>query len=150
MSRRITRIVIHCTATLPSATTQAILNGWRRLGWTSNGYHWLIDRFGIAIRLQDDELVSNGVRGHNSTSIHLSYIGGMANGKPTDTRTAEQKETLKMLVDEYLEKYPNAEVVGHRDLSPDLNNDGIIEPKEWVKSCPCFSVRDEFPKKILT
>jgi N-acetylmuramoyl-L-alanine amidase len=142
--RKIDKIVIHCTATSPSATTQAILNGWRKLGWTSNGYHWLIDRHGIATRLQDDKLVSNGVKGHNSRSIHLSYIGGMAKGKPTDTRTSEQKETLKMLVEEYLVKYPNAKVLGHRDLSPDLNNDGIIEPKEWVKSCPCFEVSKEF------
>jgi len=139
--RKITRIVLHCTATLPSATTDAILKGWRKLGWTSNGYHWIIDRFGIATRLQDDELVSNGVKGHNSNSIHISYIGGMAKGKPQDTRTAEQKETLKMLVDEYLVKYPNAEVLGHRDLSPDLDNDGIVEPHEWVKSCPCFDVK---------
>jgi N-acetylmuramoyl-L-alanine amidase len=142
--RKIEIICIHCTATSPSATIQAILNNWRKMGWTSNGYHWLIDRHGIATRLQDDELVSNGVKGHNSRSIHLSYIGGMAKGKPTDTRTSEQKETLKMLVEEYLLKYPQAKVLGHRDLSPDLNNDGIIEPKEWVKSCPCFEVSKEF------
>jgi N-acetylmuramoyl-L-alanine amidase len=66
----------------------------------------------------------------------------MAKGKPTDTRTSEQKETLKMLVEEYLVKYPQAKVLGHRDLSPDLNNDGIIEPKEFIKICPCFSVAD--------
>lgn len=27
---------------------------------------------------------------------------------------------------------------GHRDLSPDLNHNGEIEPEEWVKQCPCF------------
>jgi N-acetylmuramoyl-L-alanine amidase len=140
--RKIEIICIHCTATSPSATTQAILNNWRKMGWTSNGYHWLIDRHGIATRLQDDELVSNGVKGHNSRSIHLSYIGGLVKGKGVDTRTTEQKETLKMLVEEYLVKYPNAKVLGHRDLSPDLDKDGIIEPKEWVKICPCFSVSD--------
>jgi N-acetyl-anhydromuramyl-L-alanine amidase AmpD len=144
--RKIDIICIHCTATLPSATAQSILDGWRKKGWTSNGYHWLIDRFGIATRLQDDELVSNGVKGHNSRSIHICYIGGMLKGKPTDTRTAEQKETLKMLVEQYLVKWPKAEVLGHRDLSPDLDKDGIVEPHEFVKSCPCYDVKKEYAK----
>jgi N-acetyl-anhydromuramyl-L-alanine amidase AmpD len=144
--RKINKIVIHCTATSPNATAQSILDGWRKKGWTSNGYHWLIDRFGFTTRLQDDELVSNGVKGHNSRSIHLCYIGGLVKGKPTDTRTLEQKETLKMLIDEYLVKYPNSEVLGHRDLSPDLDKDGIVEPQEWVKSCPCYDVKKEYAK----
>lgn len=29
--------------------------------------------------------------------------------------------------------------VGHRDLSPDLNGKGEVEPEEWVK-CSCFNV----------
>jgi hypothetical protein len=29
-------------------------------------------------------------------------------------------------------------VCGHRDLSPDLNGNGEIEPEEWIKQCPCF------------
>jgi N-acetyl-anhydromuramyl-L-alanine amidase AmpD len=38
--------------------------------------------------------------------------------------------------------YPSAEVLGHRDLSPDKNNDGKITPDEWLKACPCFDVRE--------
>jgi N-acetylmuramoyl-L-alanine amidase len=34
-------------------------------------------------------------------------------------------------------------VCGHRDLSPDLNGNGRIEPHEWMKECPCYSVNDE-------
>ena len=29
-------------------------------------------------------------------------------------------------------------VVGHRDLSPDNNQDGKITPNEWLKTCPGF------------
>jgi hypothetical protein len=32
-------------------------------------------------------------------------------------------------------------VVGHRDLSPDLDNDGEISENERLKSCPCFDVK---------
>jgi len=35
-------------------------------------------------------------------------------------------------------------VCGHRDLSPDLNGNGEIEPEEWIKQCPCFEVAKEF------
>lgn len=91
-----------------------------------------------------DEFIGNGVAGKNSTSVHICYIGGMEQGKPADTRTDEQKDALLLQVMEYKRKYPNAKVVGHRDLSPDLNGDGIIEKKEWVKACPCFDAIAEF------
>ena len=34
------------------------------------------------------------------------------------------------------------QVLGHRDTSPDLNGDGVIEPYEYVKACPCFDVKE--------
>ena len=45
-----------------------------------------------------------------------------------DTRTPEQKETLHRLLERLKEDYPDAKVVGHRDL-PDVQKD-----------CPCFEV----------
>ena len=144
MSRKINKIIIHCTATSPNVKNHKILSNWRKLGWKSNGYHWLIDKDGIATRLQDDKFVSNGVAGHNSRSIHLCYIGGIENKKAVDTRTPEQKETFIFLIESYLNKYPGSEVLGHRNLSPDLDKDGIVEPHEWVKVCPCFDVKEEY------
>jgi N-acetylmuramoyl-L-alanine amidase len=34
-------------------------------------------------------------------------------------------------------------VVGHRDLSPDKNYNGIVDPWERTKECPCFEVKAE-------
>src|SRR5690606_31617850 len=79
------------------------------------------------------------VAGHNTGSIGYSYVGGLdRNGKPKDTRTAAQKATMRRLTQEAIAKYGVSRVLGHRDLSPDLNGNGIIEPREWTKSCPCF------------
>lgn len=39
--------------------------------------------------------------------------------------------------------YPEAKVVGHRDLSPDVNGNGEVEPMEWTKECPYFKVEKE-------
>jgi N-acetyl-anhydromuramyl-L-alanine amidase AmpD len=49
-------------------------------------------------------------------------------GRPADTRTVEQKETLHKLIERLKEDYPEAKVVGHRDL-PGVSKD-----------CPCFEV----------
>lgn len=141
MSRKIKYIVIHCTAASGSQKTDDILKYWRKMGWKANGYHWLVENSGIATRLQDDEIISNGVKGVNATSIHICYKGGW---NKKDTRTEEQKETLLMLIKEYKKKYPKAEILGHRDLSPDKDGDGIIEKHEWLKVCPCFDAKEEY------
>jgi N-acetylmuramoyl-L-alanine amidase len=41
-------------------------------------------------------------------------------------------------------KVSKIEIVGHRDLSPDLDGDGIVEPQEWIKQCPCFDAKEEY------
>ncbi len=38
-------------------------------------------------------------------------------------------------------RYPDAIIQGHRDFSPDLNHNGIIEPKEWIRACPSFDAK---------
>jgi len=42
------------------------------------------------------------------------------------------------------QRFPDAVIVGHRDLSPDKDGDGIVERHEWLKLCPCFSAREEY------
>jgi N-acetylmuramoyl-L-alanine amidase len=142
--RKIKYIVLHCTAGSPQQKTESIKDYWKRkLGWKTVGYHKLVNTDGTIETLQPDELPTNGVRGFNQTSIHICYKGGL-NG--IDTRTLQQKESLLKLVKEYKKKYPTAFVLGHRDLSPDLNKDGKITQNEWVKICPCFSAINEYSK----
>lgn len=38
----------------------------------------------------------------------------------------------------------NQIVVGHRDISPDLNHNGIVDPWERIKACPCFDAKVEY------
>ena len=79
------------------------------------------------------------VRGYNAHSLGICYEGGLdAHGHPADTRTDFQKHSLRVLVMLLLRDYPGSRLCGHRDLSPDLNGNGEIEPEEWIKECPCF------------
>ena len=46
-------------------------------------------------KLLDESQVSNGVQGYNSTSINISYVGGIDNkGRAIDNRTQAQKDSL--------------------------------------------------------
>jgi N-acetylmuramoyl-L-alanine amidase len=100
------------------------------MGWKSPGYHWIIDPQGNQIQLAQDKDITNGVKGYNSESIHISYIGGVdAENRPMDTRTNEQVMTMFKLVYNYKKLYPNAQILGHCDF-PNVK-----------KACPSFDVK---------
>lgn len=99
------------------------------------GYHFVLYTNGGHATGRNLEEVGAHITGHNANSIGICMIG-------TDAFTAAQWGTLKDLVTTLLKQYPAARVCGHRDLSPDLNGDGTIEPNEWIKTCPGFNVAD--------
>ena len=125
---------MHCTATSRTTTIDAIQNYWKhQLGWSMPGYHYIILADGTLKNLLPIDQVSNGVKGFNSESINISYIGGVdANNKPQDTRTTAQKATLIKLLQELKNKFPTAVIQGHRDF-----------PKV-KKACPSFDAKKEY------
>lgn len=143
--RNIQYIAVHCTASHQSQTIEGLKQEFKRKGWVNPGYHYVISPDGKITQLLDEDKVSNGVKGFNSVSINVAYIGGIdVNGKPIDNRTDAQKASLRSLLKMLQKKYPTAVIQGHRDFSPDLNKDGKITPNEWMKSCPCFNAKEEY------
>lgn len=143
--RNIKYIAVHCTASHQSMTIEGLKQEFKRKGWVNPGYHYVVSPDGKITQLLDEDKVSNGVKGFNSVSINVAYIGGIdTNGKPTDNRTDEQKVSLRSLLKMLHKKYPTAVIQGHRDFSPDLNKDGKITPNEWMKACPCFNAKEEY------
>jgi len=137
--RQINRIVIHCTASSQNASVEAILNYFKNVkGWSAPGYHYMISPNGDIENTWPISKVSNGVKGKNSDSLHIAYIGG----KNGDNRTDKQKESMLYLIKHLKDQLGDIPVVGHRDLSPDKNNNGVIERQEWVKRCPSFEVTE--------
>lgn len=144
--RNINLIVIHCSATPEGKDyhVEDIRKMHKARGWSDVGYHYIIPLDGQIEMGRPREKIGAHAKGFNRNSIGICYIGGVdKNNVPKDTRTDAQKEALRCIVKDMLEQYPGAEVKGHRDLSPDLNNDGIIQKWEWVKVCPCFDVATE-------
>ena len=155
-------IVIHCSATKEGKdyTVKEIKKWHKERGFKEIGYHFVIYRDGsvhAGRELPKDGAHANtpGVSGksYNLHSIGICYIGGLdKDGKnPKDTRTDEQKKALRKLVDYLMHRYPNIkEVIGQSDTSPDIDGDGEVEPNEWIKDCPCFEVKEEFPMAVCT
>ena len=170
MSRatQINNIVIHCSAGF--GNVESIQNFWKNtLKWKSKGYHFIIDTDGTIYYLFSNsevngyttdesklnlELITNGVMSFNSSTIHITYIGGVENigtdkkpiWKGKDTRTDVQKQSIekciqkaiKWLKDNGKDITKNLGIVGHRDFSPDKDKNGVIASWERIKECPCF------------
>lgn len=154
--RNINLIVVHCSATRSSMDIGADeIYDWHTKprpdgrGWSDIGYHFVIRRNGQIQTGRPLDRAGAHVKGYNENSIGICLIGGLnEDGKPYsedgngDDFTPEQYEALLYKLAELRDTYPDTGICGHRDLSPDLNDDGVITKGEWIKNCPCFDVSD--------
>ncbi|MBO7568909.1 MAG: N-acetylmuramoyl-L-alanine amidase [Bacteroidaceae bacterium] len=133
--RRIDLIVVHCSATrcnrsFPFETLDAC---HKAKGWKCCGYHYYITRDGQTYQTRHENLIGAHAKGYNQHSLGVCYEGGLdEHGKPADTRTEAQKCALWHLLRSLKTDYPDAEIIGHRDLP------GV------KKACPCFDARKEY------
>lgn len=161
MSRNITKLIVHCSA---SAFGDAkVIGEWHReRGFNSIGYHFVILN-GSRIRPHiyapgEDGLVENGrpadeigahCSGENENSIGICLIGGDNPGKystiaapymPGLTFTSKQFDTLDKLVIKLMNDYHISveNVIGHYETS---------SGKEQGKTCPNFDMA-QYRKKL--
>lgn len=136
--RKINLIVIHCadTYTRMDIGVKEIREWHLARGFNDIGYHYVIRRDGTIEAGRPLEKPGAHAAGYNSHSIGICYAGGKGdNDKPEDNRTPAQKQALYDLVNSLKQQFPQAKIVGHRDLP------GV------QKACPCFSVLYEFANK---
>lgn len=118
----------------------------------------VIDLEGKATQLQPYSLPTNGVKGYNAHSIHISYIGGVERNnvnKAVDSRTSFQKEAIireiqraQQWIQAQEQDLSKVDIKGHRDFSPDKNGDGVISSWERIKECPSFDAIPEYKHLI--
>lgn len=133
--RQIDLIVIHCSATRcnRSFPLEAVIACHRTRGFATVGYHYYVTRDGVVHAGRPLYQEGAHATGFNRRSIGVCYEGGLnPDGKPADTRTPAQKETLRKLLFRLKTDYPHARIVGHRDL-PNV-----------AKECPCFDAKAEY------
>lgn len=158
--RRIDLIVVHCSATPNGRWVSTLdIDSWhgqpvfkdgvkirehkfqRRGEWLARqnpqlkhiGYHFAVYVNGAIATGRHLAEIGAHVAGHNRRSVGICLIG-------TDKFFRAQWSALAALVERLKKEFPGARVVGHRDLSPDADGDGTVEPHEWLKTCPGFDV----------
>lgn len=122
----------------------------------SIGYHYVIDIDGAVLTGRHLDEAGAHAAGFNAHSVGICLVGGT---ERSARYTPAQWESLAQLVlmltaqlrippqparRMYKATAPGYNVVvgccGHRDLSPDKNGNGHVEPFEWLKTCPGFDV----------
>lgn len=145
--RAVHTLVWHCTATPEGKEfTRAQIKAMHLLrGFTDIGYHKIIHLDGRVSEGRSEDKEGAHVSGHNRGTLGYSYVGGVDGaGRAKDTRTTAQRATMIRLTKEAISRYRLRLVLGHRDLSSDRDHDGVVEPWEWVKVCPCFDAAKEY------
>ena len=132
--RLISFFIIHCSAVRPDQRSSAAdIDCWHRArGFNSIGYHFVVRRDGSIEMGRPMEKVGAHCLNRNAHSIGICYEGGLdANGKPADTRTPQQREALRKLLQQLHKQFPKAVIAGHNMFNP-------------MKACPCFDAMREY------
>lgn len=133
--RKVNKIVVHSSASPEGRedTVEDVTRWHLARGFKDIGYHYIIELDGIVFQGRPLSKQGAHVKGHNTDTIGICYIGGTDNTRqknPKDTRTDAQKRSLRKLLSDLKQMFPNAEIVGHRDLA--------------ATACPSFDAKNEY------
>lgn len=136
-SREISQLVVHCSATKPSLDVDAaMIDRWHRTkGWRCIGYHYVIKRDGTIQRGRPLNEVGAHVANHNLNSVGICLAGGVnTNNKAENNFTKEQFGALADLLDVLKRRFPEAEILGHRDFPGVKKDCPSFDVRKWLKS----------------
>lgn len=135
--QQVNYLVVHCAATKPSMDigVKEIDKWHRERGFFKVGYHVVIRRDGrIEYGRAQDEIGAHA-RGFNSKSLAVCLVGGVNdNLKAENNFTPEQFIALRYQLALWKLKYPEAEILGHRDLPKVSKECPSFDVKEWYYS----------------
>ena len=114
-------LVVHCSDTPDDEPLDAtdIHRMHLGFGWDGIGYHAVITRDGRIERGRPEYWVGAHVYGHNEESLGVCLIG-------RNDFTPAQMDALMLILHEWKERYPEAEIRGHCDFD------------NTEKTCPNF------------
>ena len=128
-------VVLHCSATRCDRpfTFEDLDRCHRARGYNGCGYHYYVTRDGEIHLGRPEEVAGAHARHYNQHAIGVCYEGGLnPQGRDEDTRTPAQKASLHYLLKSLKLAYPQAKIIGHRDL-PNVH-----------KACPCLDAQREY------
>lgn len=139
MSRIVSEINVHCSATRPDWMAQRTgrervdeIRRWhvQQNGWAAIGYHWLVDRDGAIHPGRPESQAGAFEPRVNRTAIGICLIGGFGSSATDEFSThytQAQDESLRLLIADIQERHRGIrKITGHNDYSN--------------KACPGFKV----------
>jgi N-acetylmuramoyl-L-alanine amidase len=131
--RDIDKIIIHCTATPDGRhITVKDIRGWHLArGFKEIGYHYVIYLDGSVHGGRALSKVGAHVKGHNTGSIGIAYVGGIdRSGAAKDTLNPAQEVAIVNLIKALRERFGELTLHGHNEFEN--------------KACPSFNVKTKF------
>jgi hypothetical protein len=125
--RTINTIVVHHSASASYVTADTIRKWHMARGWSDIGYHVVIEQYGRMVSGRSFDIPGAHVKGSNSDSLGICVVGD--NTKPAGGWSLGQIESLITVLDILSITFPEAVVMGHRDM-PDA-----------ATECPGLDVR---------
>ena len=127
----IDKLVVHCSASPQGrGDTAATIHKWHRQNdWHGIGYHRVVLEDGTVENGRPDYWQGAHTRGHNENSLGVCLIGEGGDA------TSAQLAALAGEIIAWLWKYPDATVLGHRDLNDGTECPGFDVTEWWTSIC---------------
>lgn len=132
--RKIDKMIIHCSATMPTRDLNAKeIRKWHMeppRNWSDIGYHYVIKRDGEIEDGRPLDKAGAHCYGHNESSIGICLVGGVdETNRAHDNFTKQQWRSLGSLLRVCKADYKSATIHGHNEFA--------------AKACPSFDVQYE-------
>ena len=123
INKNIKLLVVHCSDTEDNENLNAIDIHKMHLsfGWDGIGYHKVITRSGKIENGRPEYWIGAHVKGKNNVSLGVCLIG-------KTSFTKKQFTSLERVLKKWKTLYPNAKIIGHKDIG------------NTNKTCPNFDV----------
>ena len=119
-------LVVHCSDTDDDLTASDIHAMHLGFGWDGIGYHAVIIKDGTIEQGRPHFWSGAHVYGHNEKSLGVCLIG-------RNDFTSEQMTALYGLLRDWIARYPQARICGHRDFPNTQKTCPNFDVATWVK-----------------
>ncbi len=121
--KNIAHIVIRSTGTQPAKRMEQLKQEWGEL----SPCHYVIKANGDVKKLSDEK------KNAEDNCIHIAYIGGIdKNGKPKDTRTRAQEDSMFDLIVKLSDTYSAARTIGYDEHTGKTEDSPGFDVKTWL------------------
>ena len=120
--RQINHVIVHHTASPSSWRLETISKSHRVRGFAEHsgthcGYHYVIEADGLVRLGRSVDVIGAHCKGHNSKSIGVCVVGSF---EGDDSPSDEQWSALVSLCSDLLRQFPDAGLVGHKEMKATL------------------------------